>query len=393
MKLLGLVFLLAVAYAKHEIYDGWKSYYVGPSSQEHTKALGDMVVKYELDFLSDATLGREGVVLVKPKFQKAFTEALEELGINYRIHTENVKLALERDDEKIEKRRQESMLRNEGRSLPYDNYQEWETIDEYIQDIARRYPETVTLVTPANTFEGRPIRYLKISTTNFEDTSKPVIFIDGGIHVREWISPPSVTWAIHKLVEDITEPDLLEDFDWIILPVVNPDGYKYTFTHERFWRKTRSTDQHALSFICPGVDGNRNYDFFWNTVGTSNSPCSDVYAGSRAFSEIETRVVRDVIHEYLPRMSLYLTMHSYGRFPRYLVGNSVHVIGYPTAGASEDYAHLVGVPLSYTYELPGLSPGFDGFHLDPIWIEQVCWETWLGIVVGARRSGQLFGRK
>lgn len=77
-------------------------------------------------------------------------------------------------------------------------------------------------------------------------------------------------------------------------------------------------------------------------------------------------------------------------FPRYVVGNSVLVIGYAAAGASEDYAHHIGVPLSYTYELPGLSGGFQGFHLNPRYIEQVCIETWDGIVAGARRSGDLF---
>ena len=87
------------------------------------------------------------------------------------------------------------------------------------------------MVNAANSFEGRPIKYVKISSTNFEDESKPVIFIDGGIHAREWIAPPTVTWAIHKLVEDLTESDLLDRFDWILLPVVNPDGYKFTFTN------------------------------------------------------------------------------------------------------------------------------------------------------------------
>lgn len=77
-------------------------------------------------------------------------------------------------------------------------------------------------------------------------------------------------------------------------------------------------------------------------------------------------------------------------FPSYIVGNSVLVIGYPAAGASEDYAHLVGVPLSFTYELPGLSSGSLGFHLPPRYIQQVCHETWLGIVAGARRAGDLF---
>ena len=86
-------------------------------------------------------------------------------------------------------------------------------------------------MTPAESFEGRPIKYLKISSTNFEDESKPVIVIDGGIHAREWISPPTVTYAINKLVENVTESDLLERFDWILLPVVNPDGYKFTFTN------------------------------------------------------------------------------------------------------------------------------------------------------------------
>lgn len=193
----------------------------------------------------------------------------------------------------------------------------------------------------------------------------------------------------------------------------------------RFWRKTRST-AHNLGNMCPGVDGNRNYDFFWNTVGVSSNPCSDVYPGPRAFSEPETRVVRDIIHTYLSRMALFLTMHSYGSmilypwghdgtlsnnalalhtvgiamadtifsqqisyFPRYVVGNSVLVIGYAASGAAEDYAHSVGVPLSYTYELPGLEGGFNGFHLNPRYIEQVCRETWAGIAVGVRRAGDL----
>ncbi|KAM3955733.1 LOW QUALITY PROTEIN: carboxypeptidase B-like [Aphomia sociella] len=428
MKTWTVLLLCVAVYAKHEHYTGWKSYYVGPKSQEQLRSIGPLAQEFELDVLSYANVEREGVVLVKPEHQEGFTKALEEKGIAYRIHSADVKAALDHDDIAMEVRRRENVARN-GKELPYDNYQELEVIEEYLADVARRYPDRATLVSPANSSEGRPIYYLKISTTNFEDTSKPVIFIDGGIHAREWISP-TVTWAIHKLLEDVTEPDLLERFDWILIPVVNPDGYKFTFTSSRFWRKTRSTDQSSLSTMCPGVDGNRNYDFFWNTVGTSNSACADTYAGSRPFSEIETRVVQSLLHEHLNRISLYLTMHSYGsmilypwghdgslsnnafalqtvgiamadrifenalaHFPRYIVGNSVLVIGYAASGASEDYAHSIGVPLSYTYELPGLAGGFDGFHLNPRYIEQVCRETWEGIVAGARRSGDLFMTK
>lgn len=185
------------------------------------------------------------------------------------------------------------------------------------------------------------------------------------------------------------------------------------------WRKTRSTDQSVASRLCPGADGNRNFNFAWNTVGTSNNRCSDIYAGSRAFSEVEVRAVDAIMQEYLDRIDIYITMHSFGsmilypwghdgtlsqnafalqrvgiamavaidelslpHFPNYVVGNSVLVIGYAASGAAEDYAHSIGIPLTYTYELPGISG--QGFHLNPRYIHQVVRETWAGLVAGAR---------
>ncbi|KAL4703322.1 hypothetical protein ACJJTC_013088 [Scirpophaga incertulas] len=420
MNIIGVLFLIAVAYAKHEEYQGWKSYYVTPYSMDDLKFLRSLDVQYDLDFLGHPTVGGEGLVLVKPEHQEGFLKTLDNTNIVYRVHSEDVASALRQDDEDI-KRRARTLSRNAVR-LPYNNYQRLAEFDNYLEDVAKRYPDKATLVTAANSFEGRPIKYIKISSTNFADPRKKVIMIDGGIHAREWISPPIVTWAIHKLLEDVTEPDLLENFDFILLPIVNPDGYEYSHTNNRWWRKTRSTGSSNLSSYCPGVDGNRNYDFAWNKVGTSPNVCADNYAGNRAFSEVETRVVRDLIQEYLNRMVMYLTMHSYGSmilypwghdgslshnaldlhavgiamaeainkealpiFPKYVVGNSVQVIGYAASGAAEDYAHSVGVPLAYTFELPGLRGGLEGFNLPAQYIEQVCRETWSGIVAGLRR--------
>lgn len=404
----------------------WKTFHVRPSNDVQLKTFGSLIQQLDLDVLGHATTQREGLVLVQPDQLEAFTSLMDGQGIAYRIHADDIKSKLDYDDMLIEEAHNATKARN-GARLPYDNYQTWEAIEAYLDDVARRFPNRATLVNAGQSFEGRNLKYLKISSTNFEDKSKPVIVIDGGIHAREWISPPTVTWAIRKLVEDVTEPDLLDRFDWILFPVVNPDGYRFTFTNNRFWRKTRSTDQSALGSICPGVDGNRNYDFFWNTVGTSSNACADTFAGRRAFSEVEVRAVRDILHEHLPRIALYLTMHSFGsmilypwghdgslsnnalglhtvgiamadainskalsHFPRYVVGNSVLVIGYAASGASEDYAHSIGVPFSYTYELPGLNSGMQGFVLEPRYIQQVCEETWLGIVAGARRAGDIF---
>ena len=58
---------------------------------------------------------------------------------------------------------------------------------------------------------------------------------------REWVSPASVTYLIHRMVETVGEYDsLLDRFNVYILPVVNPDGYEYSRNHDRMWRKTRS---------------------------------------------------------------------------------------------------------------------------------------------------------
>lgn len=87
------------------------------------------------------------------------------------------------------------------------------------------------------------------------------------------------------------------------------------------WRKTRSTS-HEGADQCPGVDGNRNFDHVWGTLSQSSDPCSLIYEGPSAFSEPETRVIRDVVLQQLQRTSLYISLHSYGNMFLYAWGNN-----------------------------------------------------------------------
>ena len=65
-----------------------------------------------------------------------------------------------------------------------------------------------------------------------------------GMHAREWIGSAVATYIISQLVEkNSSYAKLLENSDWMILPVANPDGYEYSHTSDRLWRKTRSNHE------------------------------------------------------------------------------------------------------------------------------------------------------
>ena len=138
------------------------------------------------------------------------------------------------------------------------------------------------------------------------------MWIDAGIHAREWISPATCTWMIRELIEnDAKHPQLLNDLDWYILPIVNPDGYAFTQTSDRLWRKTRSDYGQSG---CYGVDANRNWGYHWNDGGTEDNGCSDIYLGPEPFSEVENRNVRDFILAHKDQIKFFNTLHSYGQF-------------------------------------------------------------------------------
>ena len=90
---------------------------------------------------------------------------------------------------------------------------------------------------------------------------------------------------------------------------MNPDGYLFTQTDDRLWRKTRSPSGDG----CFGTDANRNWGFHWGTGGSSSDPCSDTYMGSEQFSEIENKNVRQFLAMHKQQIKFYNNVHSYSQ--------------------------------------------------------------------------------
>ncbi len=92
---------------------------------------------------------------------------------------------------------------------------------------------------------------------------------------------------------------------------MNADGYEYTHTTYRLWRKNRNPNSGSS---CVGTDLNRNFDFKWRMGGSSDKPCSDIYAGVSGNSELETKAVVAAINKKAGQWDAFLSLHSYGNW-------------------------------------------------------------------------------
>lgn len=182
-------------------------------------------------------------------------------------------------------------------------------INRYLISLEKSYKNLVQVITIGHSYENRPLNVIKISRKS--PNPKEVVFIDAGCHAREWITISCALHCIQKLVEySNLHVDLLNRFDFYILPVVNPDGYEYTHTVNRFWRKTRRPIRlQKFGKFNFGADLNRNYDFHWQDA--SPNPKKYTFRGEKPFSEPETRSLREFMAGL--KCKFYLTLHSHAQ--------------------------------------------------------------------------------
>ncbi|KAG0309255.1 Carboxypeptidase A4 [Dissophora globulifera] len=139
------------------------------------------------------------------------------------------------------------------------------------------------------------------------------IVIHGGQHAREWIGPATVSYIAKELIlgyhtnNKITR--VVDQFEFVIVPVLNVDGYTYTWERNRMWRKNRQPT--SIPF-CTGIDTNRNWGYMWNKGGSSGNPCSDAYHGPEPFAAKEAKMVADFILKK-ENVVAYIDFHAYSQ--------------------------------------------------------------------------------
>lgn len=191
-----------------------------------------------------------------------------------------------------------------------------EDIYDFVDSLTESYPRLITPYTIGYSYENRPIKAIKIS----HKPNNKAIFIESQIHAIEWISSAASTCFFNNLFhsENKTLSKMLKDYDWIYVPVLNPDGFVYSHTVERLWRKNRKpTGFSNSSGICYGTDLNRNFGFEWGALSAwnFNEPCDHWYGGGTPDSQPEVLAIQEFINSFPDDyIKMYIPFHSYGNF-------------------------------------------------------------------------------
>jgi hypothetical protein len=151
---------------------------------------------------------------------------------------------------------------------------------------------------------------------------KPEVLFLATFSGRSWISTEIAMRLVNYLTinygSDMRVTSLLDSTELWVIPVVNPDGYEFTFTTDRLWYKNlRDNDGDGVITSADGVNINRNFDSYWafDDEGSSALPFDPIYRGTAASSEPETRALMGFTQAH--DFNFIVSYHAYGNLILY----------------------------------------------------------------------------
>lgn len=231
-------------------------------------------------------------------------------------------------------------------TLANDHYHTYQGVVDEFKALANAHPEIARYVKLGESYEGRDIFALKITSgASADESSKPDVLITGCHHAREWISVETPVHFANQLVNgyatDTSIKYMVDRLQIWIVPIVNPDGFVFTSgsgAGDRLWRKNRRPITVGGCVSNVGVDLNRNYGFQWrlrgdnacedycssdkscinDDVGASDDPRNiELYRGPQPDSEPEVKVLKTLMDDPNRHFRAQLDYHSYGQLILY----------------------------------------------------------------------------
>lgn len=432
--------------SKKRNYKGYKVYRVVLPTEDSVRRIMALEDEPGIEFWADPRLllrprglfvTSAADVMVAPTLASQVEDLFRQSRLLYSLLVADVQTAIAKENPIVPSfaRSQLSPSSSGGNHrLTWERYHRLDDIKSFMDYLKASYPEWIELVPIGKSSQGRTIHVIKLSKrrdNGLEASKKKAILIDAGMHANEWITPAALTWMVNELADNSnTYECILDRFDWYFIPVLNPDGYEYSHTVDRLWRKTRRNytspllrstarklrvDDGESEENCVGADINRNFEFAWRKGGSSSNVCSPAFAGMKPFSEPESRALANFMLKQRSKLAMYISLHSYSQMwllpwgfsearpedfselyslakigakaiqrvhnTSYLIGSVPDLLTL-ASGTSQDWAKgVAGVNYSYTIEIRGA--GERGMILPAKQIVPTSEETWAGILAAA----------
>jgi hypothetical protein len=222
-------------------------------------------------------------------------------------------------------------------------YRTYDDIQSELKQLVEQHPDSARPVTIGKTFQGRDIQGVEIADNVNGDDGRPVFFLMGEHHAREWPSAEAAMEYALMLVKDAANPRiaaLRANERTVIVPVVNVDGYVTTRQDSAIDPNDNNPagqdpNVHLVEAVAPpggilayrrkncdgefpdpsvpcelqwGVDNNRNYGNLWGGPGSSQDPTSQSFHGPGPRSEPETEAVWNFVRTH--QVTFLMTLHN-----------------------------------------------------------------------------------
>ncbi|KAH6971043.1 zinc carboxypeptidase [Ilyonectria sp. MPI-CAGE-AT-0026] len=406
--------VLALATAEQRVsYDGYKAFSI--ATTEDGEPIRDKLSDLEFVALSVHEADDHFDVAIAPDSLSEF----EALGLESTVISED--LGAEFAEESAFEDYYSGKPIASASALPaltwFNSYHSYADHRLFFNDLNAAFPANSEIFVAGKSYQGRDIYGIHFWGASGKG-KKPAVYFHATVHAREWIAAPVEEYQAWQLINGYLTNDsqvkaIVDSYDFYFIPFVNPDGFVYTQSTDRLWRKNR---QPRSSSSCIGTDNNRNWPFQWSVSGgASTNPCAEDYKGLAAGDTPEiTSLVSFTRQIATNGIKLFVDWHSYGQYilqgygyncnqypaninqqlsaanavanrisqysgARYTTGPSCSTL-YATTGSAPDY--LTGVSnatYAWTIELRPASSGAGGFVLPANLILTTAREQWEGL--------------
>ncbi|KAF2179352.1 hypothetical protein K469DRAFT_730642 [Zopfia rhizophila CBS 207.26] len=317
LGLASLTLVSAASVAKKANYDGFKVYRVNVG--EDSAKLSEVVSKLELaTWKGKVETSKIVDVMVPPSQIQEFEKSAESL--NTELMHDNLGLSI--SEETAYSVYAAGVVPN---NTWFNSYHPIADHVQFLKDLAAEYPDNSEIVVAGKSQEGRDITGIHIWGSSGKGSKQGIVW-HGTVHAREWItnmgSIDVVEYTAYTLLTatDAETKAFKDKYDFYIFPIVNPDGFAYTQSTDRMWRKNR---QPTPEDRCVGRDINRNWPNQWSqSGGASTRPCAEDYKGPSAGDGVETKVLKAQLDSVAAGkgVKLYIDFHSYSQLFMYPYG-------------------------------------------------------------------------